>query len=89
MEQLESLADSRLFTQLDLASGYLQIPLTEEASKKTAFITADTTGEFNRMPFGLSGAVAEFTRLMQRVLSPIQGLHVRNYLDDMVVDEKN
>lgn len=89
MEQLESLADSRLFTQLDLASGYLQIPLTEEASKKTAFITADTTGEFKRMPFGLSGAVAEFTRLMQRVLSPIQGLHVRNYLDDMVVDEKN
>ncbi|CAI6372209.1 unnamed protein product [Macrosiphum euphorbiae] len=89
MEQLESLADSRLFTQLDLASGYLQIPLTEEASKKTAFITADTTGEFNRMPFGLSGAVAEFTRLMQRVLSPIQGLNVRNYLDDMVVDGKN
>lgn len=89
MEQLESLAESRLFTQLDLASGYLQIPLTKEASEKTAFITADTTGEFNRMPFGLSGAVAEFTRLMQRVLSQIQGLHVRNYLDDMVVDGRD
>lgn len=63
MEQLESLAESRLFAQLDLASGYLQIPLTKEASEKTAFITADTTGEFNRMPFGLSGAVAEFTDL--------------------------
>jgi hypothetical protein len=61
MEQLESLADSRLFTQLDLASGYLQIPLTEEAAMKTAFIMADTTGQFNRMPFGLSVAVAEFT----------------------------
>lgn len=89
MEQLESLADSRLFAQLDLASGYLQITLTKEASEKTAFITADTTGEFNRMPFGLSGAVAEFTRLMQRVLSPLQGFRVRNYLDDMVVDGKN
>ncbi|XP_050064945.1 LOW QUALITY PROTEIN: uncharacterized protein LOC126553874 [Aphis gossypii] len=54
MEQLESLADSKLFAQLDLAIGYLQIPLTKEASQKTAFITADTTGEFNRMPFGLS-----------------------------------
>ncbi|XP_015375261.1 PREDICTED: uncharacterized protein LOC107169850 [Diuraphis noxia] len=86
MEQLESLADSRLFAQLDLASGYLQIPLTKEASEKTAFITANTTGEFNRMPFGLSGAVAEFPRLMQRVMSPLQGLHGRNYLDDMVVD---
>jgi len=89
IEQLESLADSRLFTHLDLASGYLQIPLTKEASQKTAFITADTTGEFNRMPFGLSGAVAEFTRLMQRVLGPLQGIHIRNYLDDMVVDGKD
>lgn len=26
---------------------------------------------------------------MQRVLSPIQGLHVRNYLDDMVVDGRD
>lgn len=41
------------------------------------------------MPFGLSGAVAEFTRLMQRVLGPLQGLYVRNYLDDMVVDGKD
>lgn len=72
-----------------MASGYLQIPLSEKASQKTAFITADTTCEFNRMPFGLSGAVAEFTRLMQRVLGPLQVLHVRNYLDNMVVDGKD
>jgi len=78
-----------LFAQLYLTSGYLQIPLTKETSEKTAFITADTTGELNRIPFGLSGAVAEFTRLMQRVLSAFQGLHVRNYLDDMVLDEKD
>lgn len=85
-EELESLASSTLFTQLDLASGYLQIPLSKEASSKTAFITADTTGQFVRMPFGLSGAVAEFTRLMQEVLGPLRGKVVRNYLDDMVID---
>jgi len=38
------------------------------------------------MPFGLSGAVAEFTRLMQRVLGPLQEKTVRNYLDDVVID---
>lgn len=38
------------------------------------------------MPFGLSGAVAEFTRLMHKVLGPLRGDVVRNYLDDMVVD---
>lgn len=89
IEQLESLAGSKMFTQLDLASGYLQIPMTAEASEKTAFITADTTGQFSRMPFGLSGAVAEFTRLMQHVLGPLRGKIVRNYLDDMVIDGVN
>lgn len=88
-EQLESLAGNRLFTQLDLASGYLQIPLTKEASEKTAFITAETTGQFNRMPFGLTGAVAEFTRLMQKMLGPLQGKIVRNYLDDIIVVGKD
>lgn len=85
-EQLEALAAGKMFIQLDSASGYLQIPLTPEAAEKTAFITADTTDQFTRMPFGLSSAVAEFTRLMQYVLGPLQGKTVHNYLDDMVID---
>lgn len=32
-----------IFIVLDLASGYLQIPLTESAEEKTAFITQDET----------------------------------------------
>jgi len=46
-KQLQSLGNSKLFAQLDLASGYLQIPLTEDASAKTAFITEDTIGELS------------------------------------------
>lgn len=84
LEQLESLAAGRLFIQLDLDSGYLQIPLTAEAAEKTAFITADTTGQFTRMPLGLSGAVAEFIKLTQRVLGPLRGKTVRSYLDQMM-----
>lgn len=80
LKQLEYLAEGRMFMQLDLASGFLQIPLSADTSEKTAFITTDTAGEFTRMPFGLSGAVAEFTRLMQRVLGPLKGKVVRNYL---------
>lgn len=73
LEQLESLAKNRLFIQLNLTSGYLQIPLTDE-----------TKGQFNRIPFGLSAA--EFTRLIQKVLGPLQGKIVRNYLNDTVID---
>jgi hypothetical protein len=64
----------------------LSLPLTPEAAAKIAFITADTTGQFVRMTFGLSGAVAEFTRLIHVVLGPLRGDVVRSYLDDMVVD---
>jgi len=89
LEQLKPLAVGRLFVQLDLASGYLQIPLTTEAAEKIAFITADTTGQFTRMPFGLSGAVAEFTRLMQRNTRAASREILRNYLDDMVIDGRD
>lgn len=41
---------------------YLQ--MSAETSEKTAFITADTIGEFTRMPFYISGTVTEFTRLI-------------------------
>lgn len=38
-EHLETLHGDKIFTTLDLASGYLQVPLTESAKEKTAFVT--------------------------------------------------
>jgi hypothetical protein len=55
-EHLECLHGSKLFTTLDLASGYLQVPLTEAAKEKTAFITPCESGQFERMVFGLINA---------------------------------
>ncbi|GBM07782.1 Transposon Ty3-G Gag-Pol polyprotein [Araneus ventricosus] len=49
---LEQFHDCSFFTTLDLTHGYLQIPLTENAKQKTAFITPDETGQFERMIFG-------------------------------------
>ena len=34
------------FDEFDLASGYLQMPLTDSAKEKTAFITETQTGQF-------------------------------------------
>ena len=55
-EHLALIGDAKLFISLDLAHGYLQVPLTEEAMPKTAFITPDETGEFTRVMFGLMKA---------------------------------
>lgn len=62
--QLSVLSEGNIFTALDLSNGFLQIPLSEEAKDKTAFVTEDETARFERMPFGLCGAPGEFQKLM-------------------------
>lgn len=51
-EHLESLHKAKLFTTLDLASGYLQVPLTEAAKEKTAFITLANLASLNAWYLG-------------------------------------
>ena len=82
---LDQLGNAKYFTTLDLASGYHQIPMIEEDKPKTAFSTPYGHYEFNRMPFGLKNAPATFQRLMNSVLTGLQGLKCLVYLDDIVV----
>jgi len=84
-EILEQLADAVYFTTLDLADGYHQVPLCEEDKEKTAFNTQMGHYHFTRMPFGLKGAPATFQRIMNTVLSGLNGLKCFVYLDDVVV----
>ncbi|KFM63209.1 Retrovirus-related Pol polyprotein from transposon 17.6, partial [Stegodyphus mimosarum] len=65
------------------------IPLTEEAKLKTAFVTPDNTGQFERMIFGLANAPAEFQRLMNQVLGPLLSKEVLCYLDDILIPAKS
>ena len=81
----DSLTGAKIFSTLDLKSGYWQIPVHEEDVKKTAFITHTGLYEFVRMPFGLANAPAEFQRTMQAVLGEMIGQFVMVYLDDIVV----
>ena len=83
-----ALGDSKYFSSLDLASGYWQIELEEDARKKSAFTTYNGLFEFIRMPFGLCNAPATFQRLMQRVLSGLEYKCCFIYLDDILVTSK-
>lgn len=69
---IERLNGARYFVTLDLAQGYLQVPLTERAREKTAFISESQTGEFERAMFGLVNAPKYFAKLMDRVLGSAQ-----------------
>ena len=50
---MDRLSECEYFTNLDLASGYHQIPVEETSIPKTAFITPDGHYEYMRMPFRL------------------------------------
>lgn len=70
---------------LDLASGYKQVPVTEQDKPKTAFCTPFGLFEWNSMPFGLCNAPSTFQRLMQRMFGDQQGQYLLLYLDDIIV----
>ena len=74
-ETLDALAGAKVFTTLDLASGYL-VKVDIADRKKTAFTTRRGLFEFQVMPFGLCSAPGTFQRLMEFVLAGLQWRHV-------------
>ncbi|XP_063547163.1 uncharacterized protein LOC134754752 [Cydia strobilella] len=88
-DQLDQLSGNTLFTSLDLASGYYQIPISEESRHKTAFVTPDGQYEYNRMPFGLVNAPSVFQRTINKILSEAKVKYAIVYMDDILIPSKD
>ncbi|KMQ82914.1 enzymatic polyprotein endonuclease reverse [Lasius niger] len=82
---LDQLGSAKYFSVLDLASGFHQISMTSKDAPKTAFSTPYGHYQFKRMQFGLKNAPATFQRLMDNVLSGLQGNELFVYMDDIVI----
>jgi len=77
-------AHSRVFSALDLSSGFWQMKLDEKAREYTAF-TVPGMGQFRwrTSPMGLAGCPASFSRLMDMVMRGLP--NVITYIDDVLI----
>ena len=83
-----NLCGARIFSTLDLRSGFYHIGLDKELKAKTTFVTSFGKYEFNAVPFGLAQAPAYFQQLMSMVLQDCSGFTMA-YLDDIIIFSKN
>eukprot|EP00833_Pecoramyces_ruminatium_P000407 jgi/Orpsp1_1/1174439/evm.model.c7180000050100.1 len=84
-ELVSSVRGAKIFSALDLYSGYHQIPMNPKDIEKTSFTTKFGNYNFVVMPFGLTNAPATFQREMNRILLPLIGKCLFVYIDDIVV----
>lgn len=82
---LDQLGNSKYYSKLDLSNAYHQIKMDPSDQHKTAFSHQYSHYEYSRMPFGLKSAGASFQKLMNTVLTGIQGIKAFVYLDDIVI----
>ena len=86
-EVAPKLAESKVFSTPDAASGFWQIPIDEDGQLLTTFITPFGRYAFCRLPFGIASAPEIFQRKMSTLLEGLDGVEVT--MDDTLGHGRN
>ncbi|WVZ80621.1 hypothetical protein U9M48_028080 [Paspalum notatum var. saurae] len=85
----DQLAGARVFSKIDLRSGYYQIKIREEDIPKMAFSTRYSLYEYLVISFGLTNAPAFFMHMMYSVFMNELDKFVVVFIDDILIYSKN
>ena len=81
----DQLRGARVYSKIDLRTGYHQLRVREIDITKTAFRMRYGHFDFTMMPFGLTNAQAAFIDLMHRVFQPYLDQFVVIFVDDILI----
>jgi hypothetical protein len=85
----DQLSKAKVFSKIDLRSGYHQIKIRPQDIPKTKFSTRYGLYEYLFMSFGLTNAPAYFMYLMNSVFLPELDKFMIVFIDDILVYSKN
>ncbi|GKC33432.1 putative reverse transcriptase domain-containing protein [Tanacetum coccineum] len=85
----DQLQGSRVYSKIDLRSGYHQLRVREKDIPKTTFRTRYGHYEVQVMPFGLTNTLAVFMDLMNRVCKPYLDRFAIIFIDDILIYSKS
>ena len=86
-EMYAKLEGAKVFSTIDLRSGYHHITLGKSSRAKTAFVMPFGKYKFLMVPFSLAQAPAYFQLLMNKVLNGLK--FAMTYLDNIIIFSKN